>query len=272
MALSPFVSVYAPILTSAPEAKDKFYENLAETVKNLRDRGQVILLGDCNARVGSDSDSWPTCLGKFGVGSMNENGQRLLEFWTYHQLCITNAYFQSKPQHKVSWRHPRSKQWHQLNLILVRRCFLKNVLNTRTFHSADCDTEQNGPASSSIQLWWVSGNVIELEPGSRIYCWQVGKAIFNTALITLGKKTSKTKDWFNSKSAVMTPVIDAKRNAFSTYRQSPTERNLHILRSARSSVQKTAMQCELSEKIQTASASGNIRGVYEGINEAIGPK
>ena len=60
-----------------------------------------------------------------------------------------------------------------------------------------------------------------------------------------------------------------------TYRQSPTERNLHILRSARSSVQETARQCaneywtELSDKIQTASASGNIRGMYEGIIEAI---
>ena len=41
---------------------------------------------------------------------MNENGQRLLEFCTYHALCVTNSYFQTKPQHKVSWRHPHSKQ------------------------------------------------------------------------------------------------------------------------------------------------------------------
>ena len=64
---------------------------------------------------------------------MNENGQRLLELCTFHDLCITNS-FHTKPQHKVSWRHPRSKHWHQLDLILVRlllsRMFSTHALTT----------------------------------------------------------------------------------------------------------------------------------------------
>ena len=48
---------------------------------------------------------------------------------TFHDLCITNS-FPTKPQHKVSWRHPRSKLWHQLDLILVRRTAIKNALHT----------------------------------------------------------------------------------------------------------------------------------------------
>ena len=43
----------------------------------------------------------------------------------------------------VSWRHPRSKRWHQLDLILVRRTAIKNVLHTRSYHSADCDTDHS---------------------------------------------------------------------------------------------------------------------------------
>ena len=74
---------------------------------------------------------------------MNENGQRLLELCTYHDLCIANSYFRTKPQHKVSWRHPRSKHWHQLDLILFRRAALKNVLHTRSYHSADCNTDHS---------------------------------------------------------------------------------------------------------------------------------
>ena len=73
-----------------------------------------------------------SCLGQFGVGKMNENGQRLLELCTYHDLCIANSYFPMKPQQKVSWRHPSSKHWHQLDLILFRRAALKNVLHTHT--------------------------------------------------------------------------------------------------------------------------------------------
>eukprot|EP00105_Crassostrea_gigas_P003802 XP_011416773.1 PREDICTED: craniofacial development protein 2-like [Crassostrea gigas] len=100
------VSVYAPTLTSPPETKDLFYEKLSSVITNIPDKEQLILLGDFNARVGADNDSWPSCLGKFDVGKMNENGQRLLELCSYYNLCIANSFFMTKPQHKVSWRHP----------------------------------------------------------------------------------------------------------------------------------------------------------------------
>ena len=49
----------------------------------------------------------------------------------------------TKPQHKVLWRHPRSRRWHQLDLILVRRSQLRNLLITRSYHSADCETDHS---------------------------------------------------------------------------------------------------------------------------------
>ena len=62
---------------------------------------------------------------------------------SYHELCITNTFFGTKPHHRVSWRHPRSKHWHQLDLILMRQMHLKNFLVTRTYHSTDCDTDHS---------------------------------------------------------------------------------------------------------------------------------
>ena len=72
---------------------------------------------------------------------MNEKGQPLPEMCTYYNLCIANTYCKIKPHHKVSWRNLRSKHWHQLYLILVRRASLQNVIHTRSYHSADCDTD-----------------------------------------------------------------------------------------------------------------------------------
>ena len=75
----------------------------------------------------------------------------------------------------------------------------------------------------------------------------------------------------------MRPLIEAKRAALIAYKQSPSERNLHILRAARSKVQQTARQCaneywtQLSQDIQTAAITGNIRGMYDGIKKALGP-
>ena len=137
------VSVYAPTLSATPDTKDEFYDQLSATISNISNKEQLIVLGDFNARVGADQRSWPSCLGKFGIGKMNDNGQRLLELCAYHNLYIANSFFKTKPQHKVSWRHPRSKHWHQLDLILVRRTAIKNVLHTRSYHSADCDTDHS---------------------------------------------------------------------------------------------------------------------------------
>ena len=88
---------------------------------------------------------------------------------------------------------------------------------------------------------------------------------------------SKTHDWFDAKSTEMRPVIEAKHKALIEYKRSPSERNLQILRAARSKVQQTAKRCaneywtQLSQDIQTAAITGNIRGMYDGIKKALGP-
>ena len=82
------ISVYAPTLSATPDTKDMFYENLASIIRNITSMEQVVVLADFNARVSADHDSWPSSLGQFGVGKMNENGQRLLGLCTFHDLCI----------------------------------------------------------------------------------------------------------------------------------------------------------------------------------------
>ena len=51
----------------------------------------------------------------------------------------------------MSWRHPRSNHWHQLDLIITRRSDLVSVLQTRSYHSADWDTD-NSLIASRIKL------------------------------------------------------------------------------------------------------------------------
>lgn len=303
------VSVYAPTLTSTPEAKDEFYTNLSDAIKNIPSKEHLILLGDYNARVGSDHDSWPSCLGHFGVGKINENGQRLLEFCSFHGLCVTNSYFQTKPQHKVSWRHPRSKHWHQLDMILARRTSLKCVLLTRTYHSADCDTDHSlvcckiklqpkvfhhskkeGKPRIDTTNMKLPHKVEEFAKAfkdalskehphnSATEKWDhLRESIQNSAFATFGRKNPKNNDWFEAKSGVLIPLIEAKRAALAQYKRSPSEKSLQTLRATKSKVQRAARQCaneywlQLSESIQSAADIGNTRGMYEGIKKALGP-
>ena len=303
------ISVYAPTLSATPDTKDEFYDKLAATLSSIPSKEQLVLLGDFNARVGADHESWPSCLGQFGVGRMNDNGQRLLELCTYHNLCITNSFFKTKPQHKVSWRHPRSKHWHQLDLILVRRTCIKNVLHTRSYHSADCDTDHSlvcckiklqpkrfhhGKKQGNPRIDVNKMNRPDLVEQfaerfeNKLECLQTGDSatekwknlrdtMHRTALATFGKKSSKSHDWFEAKASEMKPIIEAKRHALAEYKRTPSGRNLQILRTARNKAQQTARRCaneywtELSETIQTAATTGNIRGMYEGIRMAMGP-
>ena len=55
---------------------------------------KIILLGDFNARVGGDFDTWSEVLRKFGRGSHNSNGELLLSICTKLDLEITNTYSQ----------------------------------------------------------------------------------------------------------------------------------------------------------------------------------
>ena len=207
------------------------------------------------------------------MGKMNKNGQRLFELCTYHDLCIANSYFRTK--HKVSWRHPRSKHWHQLDMILFRRAALKNILHTRSYHSADCNTDHSLVCCkirlqpkrihctrkqgnrridvrkmSQPNLMSQFAEAFEREFGatqpkdSATEKWEIIRdTMHRTALATFGRNTSKTHDWFDAKSTEMRPVIEAKRTALIVYKQSTSERNLQILRAARNKVQQTARRC-----------------------------
>ena len=104
---------------------------------------KLILLGDFNARVGNDRESWPDTIGAFGIGKINENGQHLLELSAKFQLCVANTYTQCKDHHNASWMHPRSMTWHQLDLILIRRRHLNDVTKIRPYNSAACDTDHS---------------------------------------------------------------------------------------------------------------------------------
>ena len=100
-------------LGASEDIKDHFYVELDSLIGKIPKVEPLILLGDLNARVSSDHQSWPSCIGHHGTGRMNDNGQRLLELCSFQSLCVTNTFFQLKHQHKVSWKHTRSHKWHQ---------------------------------------------------------------------------------------------------------------------------------------------------------------
>lgn len=86
-----------------------------------------------------------------------------------------------------------------------------------------------------------------------------------TAMSTFEKKAAKTSDWFEAKSNEMSPVIRAKRLPLLII-------NVSQMRGTfRSSICTNEYWMQLSKELQITARTGNIRGMHDGIEEALGP-
>ena len=135
------VSAYAPTMTNPDEVKDKFYDDLDNVISATPRTDKLILLGDFNARVGTDHQTWEGVIGPEGVGKCNSNGLLLLRKCAEYDLLITNTVFRLPNRNKTSWMHPRSKHWHLIDYVIVRRTDRQDVKVTKTMCGADCWTD-----------------------------------------------------------------------------------------------------------------------------------
>ena len=135
------VSVYAPTMSYTQEQKELFYQDLPSLLRTVPKDDKLLLLGDFNAHVGKDLKSWPDVIGPHGVGQENSNGQLLLTLCAEHGLTITNTLFQLPDIHKATWMHPRSKQWHLIDYVIIRRRDIQDVRITTAIGGADCRTD-----------------------------------------------------------------------------------------------------------------------------------
>ena len=135
------VSTYAPTMTNPDEVKDKFYDDLDSVIFATPRTDKLILLEDFNARVGTDHQTWERVIGTEGTGKCYSNGLLLLKKCAEHELLTTNTVFRLQTRNKSSWMHPRSKHWHLIDCVIVRRKDRQDVRVTKTMCAADCWTD-----------------------------------------------------------------------------------------------------------------------------------
>ncbi|BHF79730.1 hypothetical protein SprV_0702285300 [Sparganum proliferum] len=131
------ISAYAPPMTSPDAARDKFYEDLHALLATVSKADKLVVLGEFNDRVGTDHTAWRGVLGPHGLRGSNDNGLLLLRTCAEHRLILTNTFFCLPEREKATWRHPRSRQWHLLDYVLVRRRDQRDVLVTKAIAGAD---------------------------------------------------------------------------------------------------------------------------------------
>ena len=139
------ISCYAPTFARPRKEKENFYGELRDCLLSIPERDMYVVLGDFNACVGSSScgseNPWRHVRGPFGVGVMNEAGEELLSFLSMFNARLCNTYFKKIDIHKVTWKHPRSQQWHCLDYVIMRQRDHQHCVDCRVYRSAECGTD-----------------------------------------------------------------------------------------------------------------------------------
>ena len=63
----------------------------------------LMVIGDLNAKVGSERNGREEAIGTEGIGETNENGERFIDFCLNHSLVIGGTQFPHENVHKSTW-------------------------------------------------------------------------------------------------------------------------------------------------------------------------
>ena len=250
------ISAYAPTMTNPDEVKEKFYEDLNHVISSVPKQDKHILLGDFNARVGQDHETWAGVLGTQGIGSCNDNGLLLLQTCASHKLLISNTVFRLPIHKKATWMHPRSKHWHLIDYVIVRQKDRSDVRVTRAMCGAECWTDhrlvvsklnlkiqpkrrrQGTKSKKKLNVQSLANansreslaselNSVLQSPDCIFddveLCWEdIKKKAYDTSLKVLGPVQRVHQDWFDQNNKEISDLLDLKHSKHKALLSDPT--------------------------------------------------
>ena len=98
------IQVYAPTSNTEEAEVEQLYEDLQDLLELTPKKDVLFIIGDCNAKVGSQET--PGVTGKFGLGLQSEAGQSFLEFCQENALIIANTVYQQYKRRLYTWTSP----------------------------------------------------------------------------------------------------------------------------------------------------------------------
>ena len=110
------IQVYGSTSNAKEAEIERFYEDLQYLLELTPKKDVLFILGDWNAKVGSQETHGVT--GKFVLGVPNETGQRLIQFCQENALVIANTLFQQHKRRFYTWTSPDGQQQNQTDYIL----------------------------------------------------------------------------------------------------------------------------------------------------------
>ena len=119
-------------------------ENLLySTLEQRTKRDILIVMGDFNAKIGSDNFGREYVMGSEGLGQINENGELFADFCSFNNIVIGGSLFRHKRIHKATWISPDHYTENQIDHITICKEFRRSLQDTRVRRGADAASDHH---------------------------------------------------------------------------------------------------------------------------------
>ncbi|VDP33190.1 unnamed protein product [Schistosoma margrebowiei] len=164
------IQCYAPTNDYNEDAKDQFYNRLQSIVGKCQTKNLTILMGDFNAKVGTDNTGYEDIMRRHGLGERNENDERFANLCAFNKLVIGGTIFPHKRIHKTTWTSPDHTTQNGIDHICINKKIRRTMEDLGTKRGADIASDHYLLAAKmklELKKHWTIG-------------WTVSK-MFNTA-------------------------------------------------------------------------------------------
>ena len=133
------IQAYAPTSNAEEAEVEWFYEDLQDLLELTPQKDVLFIIGDWNAKVGSQET--PAVTGKFDLGVQNEARKMLIEFCQENTLIIANTLFQQHKRRVYTWTSPDGQHQNQIDYILCSQRWRSSIQSGKTRPSTDCGSD-----------------------------------------------------------------------------------------------------------------------------------
>ena len=133
------IQAYVPTNNAEEAEVERFCEDLEDLLELTPKKDVLCIIGDWNAKVGSQET--PGVTGKFGLGVQNEAEQRQTRFCQENALVRLNTLFQQHKRRLYTWTSPDGQHQNQIDYILCSQRWRSSIQSAKTRPGANCGSD-----------------------------------------------------------------------------------------------------------------------------------
>ena len=143
--------IYAPTNAAEQRVVEEFYSELRNTLQDIPAHNFVTILGDFNARIGSEVA--PHTFHE----ATNRNGSFLADLLPEFNLLVANGQFQKRPGKLWTFKDRATDSLRQLDYILIRKKWRNSLMDAEAYNSFSTVGSDHRVVCTRLKLsLWVS--------------------------------------------------------------------------------------------------------------------